>query len=91
MALEIRELTTIGDYFVNASGGSDTQVKALSDAVGRVFPRSARNRGASGYQSGMWIVLDYYDVIVHIFTGRRVNFTGLNAFGPTPRGGTGAS
>ena len=33
MALEIRELTTIGDYFVIASGGSDTQVKALSDAV----------------------------------------------------------
>ena len=32
MALEIRELTTIGDYFVIASGGSDTQVKALSDA-----------------------------------------------------------
>ena len=72
MALEIRELTTIGDYFVIASGGSDTQVKALSDAV-----EEGLSALGEDYQSGMWIVLDYYDVIVHIFHEQAREFYGL--------------
>lgn len=78
IALEIRELTTIGDYFVIASGGSDTQVKALSDAVEEGLSALGEEpRRIEGYQSGMWIVLDYYDVIVHIFHEQAREFYGL--------------
>ena len=78
MAREIRELTTIGDYFVIASGGSDTQVKALSDAVEEGLSALGEEpRRIEGYQSGMWIVLDYYDVIVHIFHEQAREFYGL--------------
>ncbi|MFR1109546.1 MAG: RsfS/YbeB/iojap family protein [Anaerotruncus colihominis] len=52
MALEIRELTTIGDYFVIASGGSDTQVKALSDAVEEGLSALGEERGASRLSVG---------------------------------------
>ena len=72
MALEIRE------YFVIASGGSDTQVKALSDAVEEGLSALGEEpRRIEGYQSGMWIVLDYYDVIVHIFHEQAREFYGL--------------
>lgn len=46
-AIEIRDLTTIGDYFVIASGGSNAQVKALSDAVEEGSPSRASSRAAS--------------------------------------------
>ena len=66
-AIEIRDLTTIGDYFVIASGGSNAQVKALSDAVEEGLSKQGfEPRRIEGYQSAMWVVLDYYDVIVHI-------------------------
>ena len=67
-AIEIKDLSTIGDYFVIASGSSNSQVKALSDAVEEAMSALGfEPRRIEGYQSAMWIVLDYYDVIVHIF------------------------
>ena len=51
-AIEIRELTTIGDYFVIASGGSNAQVKALSDAVEEgLSALGFEPRKIEGYQS----------------------------------------
>lgn len=77
-AIEIRELTTIGDYFVIASGGSNAQVKALSDAVEEgLSALGFEPRKIEGYQSAMWIVLDYYDVIVHIFYEKTREFYAL--------------
>ena len=67
-ALEIKDLTTIGDYFVIASGTSNIQVKALADEVEEGLSKLGYEpRRIEGYQSAMWVVLDYYDVIVHIF------------------------
>ncbi len=77
-AIEIRDLTTIGDYFVIASGGSNAQVKALSDAVEEgMTALGFEPRRIEGYQSAMWIVLDYYDVIVHIFLDQTREFYSL--------------
>ena len=77
-AIEIRELTTIGDYFVIASGGSNAQVKALSDAVEEgLSALGFEPRKIEGYQSAMWIVLDCYDVIVHIFYEKTREFYAL--------------
>lgn len=67
-AVEIKDLTTLGDYFVIASGSSNTQVKALSDTVEEELSKlGLEPRRIEGYQSAMWIVLDYSEVIVHLF------------------------
>ena len=66
--LEVGELTSISDYFVIASGGSAAQVKAMADEV----EEKLREAGFApvhmeGYQVATWILLDYSDVVVHIF------------------------
>lgn len=66
--LEVGELTSISDYFVIASGGSAAQVKAMADEV----EEKLREAGYTpvhmeGYQVATWILLDYSDVVVHIF------------------------
>lgn len=77
-AIEIKELTTIGDYFVIASGSSNAQVKALSDAVEEgLSALGLEPRRIEGYQSAMWVVLDYYDVIIHIFHQQTREFYSL--------------
>ena len=67
-AIKIGELTSIGDYFIIASGSSTSQTKALSDEVEEVLSKlGVEPKRIEGYQSAQWILLDYYDVIVHIF------------------------
>lgn len=78
VAVEIRDLTTLGDYFVIASGSSNTQVKALADAVEEGLSKlGLEPRRIEGYQSAMWVVLDYSDVIVHIFYEQTRDFYAL--------------
>lgn len=67
-AIRISDLTIISDYFIIANGNSSTQVKAIADEV----EFKMKEAGVSpirieGYQSENWIVLDYSDVVVHIF------------------------
>ena len=66
--LHIGTLTTIGDYFVVATGNSTTQVKALADEVDRVLSSEGLEpKRIEGYSAATWILMDYADVIVHIF------------------------
>ena len=77
-ALEIKDLTTIGDYFVVASGSSPIQVKAMSDAVEEgLSALGLAPRRLEGYPSAAWIVLDYYEVIVHLFQEQSRQFYAL--------------
>lgn len=66
--LDIRSQSTIADYFVICSGDNDRQVKAIVDhideKVHQEFGLNARKEGSS--DTG-WIVLDYSDVVVHVF------------------------
>ncbi len=67
-ALEVGDLTILANYFVIASATSTTQVKALADEVeyrmqqAGITPKSIEGVGARD-----WIVLDYIDVVVHVF------------------------
>ena len=67
--LKVGDLTLLANYFILATGTSSTQVKALADEVD--FRLASEDHlephNREGYQSGNWIVLDYIDVIVHIF------------------------
>ena len=76
--LDIHEHTTLGDYFIIASGTSTTQVKSLADELEFQLKQEgvAPNR-TQGYESATWIVLDYGDVIVHVFLKETRDFYSL--------------
>lgn len=66
--LKIRDLTILADYFVIAGATSTTQVKALVDEVEyQLSLLGMQPSFVEGYHSNNWIVLDYHDVIVHVF------------------------
>lgn len=75
--IDISELSQIADYFVVCSGSSTTQVKALADEVeyrvGNEFEQEVGFH-REGYSTAGWILLDYKDVIVHIFCGETRDF-----------------
>ena len=67
--IDIREVSTLGDYFVIATGTSSTHVKALADELEmRLKEEGASPDHIEGYRSNSWILLDYGNVIVHVFT-----------------------
>lgn len=66
--LKIRDLTILADYFVIAGATSTTQVKSLVDEVDYQLSQIGLQPSfIEGYNSNNWIVLDYHDVIVHVF------------------------
>lgn len=77
-ALAVKELTTLGDYFVIASGNSAIQVQSLCDAVDEHLGKlGILPKRTEGYQTATWILLDYYDVLVHIFQKETRDFYSL--------------
>ncbi len=67
-AIWIGDLTILGEYFVIATGTSSTQVKMLADEVDyQLGEKGVQPHRVEGYHSENWIILDYTDVIVHIF------------------------
>ena len=59
--IDISRISTLCDYIVIADGTNKKQVQALSDNV-------EDNMHEEGYSEGGWILLDYYDIIIHIFS-----------------------
>ena len=67
--IDIREVTVIADYFILASGSNRNQVQTLADNVRECLGRAGYEpRQTEGYQSAAWILMDYNDIIVHIFS-----------------------
>jgi len=77
--IDITEVSQIADYFVICSGTSSTHVKSLADEVEVKVggQESERAYHKEGYGSASWILLDYKDVIVHIFFGETRDFYNL--------------
>lgn len=75
LLLDIREVTTIADYFVICSGTSDRMLDALANAVQREM-RTAHNTRAriEGDPKTGWVLADYGGVILHIFSPDRREF-----------------
>ena len=66
--IDIHGVSVLADYFVISDGSNASQVKAMADNVEEVLAKEgAEPKQIEGYQSGNWILLDYQDVIVHIF------------------------
>jgi len=68
LLLDIGELTTIADYFVICNGNNTRQIQAISDAIeDELKKQGARMLHREGIAETGWLILDFGDVIVHIF------------------------
>ena len=78
VALDLSPLTTMADYFVICSGGSERQLDAIADAIVETL-RDERVRpiGREGVAASHWVLLDYGSVVVHIFTPPERDYYGL--------------
>ncbi len=66
--LDISQVSVIADYFIIASADNERQVSALCDGVDEVLYKAGfERRSMEGYQTKTWILMDYNDVIIHIF------------------------
>ena len=67
--IKISDVSVLADYMVIATGTSSTQVKALAEAVEeKLDEKGISVSHIEGYRSNSWILLDYVDVIVHVFS-----------------------
>ena len=78
-ALEIGDLTTLAEYFVIATGSSNTQINALVDTVEKVLMEEAGEEALhrEGYRGGTWVLLDYGCIAIHVFSSEAREFYGL--------------
>jgi ribosome-associated protein len=76
--LEIGRISSIADYLVLASGRSDKQVQAIADSVKQGMKKFARALDIEGMTEGKWVVIDYGDVIVHIFQEQQRRYSDLD-------------
>lgn len=69
LLLDIRNVASFADYFVIASAGSDRQINAILDEIEKRIdrPDQMRPMGREGEAKSGWVLLDYGDVIVHLF------------------------
>ena len=68
-AMEITDLTSLADYFVFATGSSNTQINALCGAVEKALDeQGVPVLRREGYRDGTWVLLDYGDIVVHVFS-----------------------
>lgn len=78
MVLDVRELSTVTDYFVIATGNSAPHLKALSDEVQmEMKKRGIKCYRKSGTGESQWIVLDFVDLVVHLLLPETREFYAL--------------
>jgi len=77
--LDLREITQAFDFFVIGSGTSRRQLHSVSDEIDDVFEKKLgdKRRSVAGYQESRWVVLDYGDVVVHLFEPETREFYAL--------------
>jgi ribosome-associated protein len=78
VVLDLRKAAGFTDYFVICSGANPRQIRAIADAVIEALRAGgAKPAHVEGYDRGEWILLDYFDLIVHVFARDTRLFYGL--------------
>ncbi len=76
--IDISEVSVIGDYFIIANGTNRSQIQALADHVEEELGRAGYNpKQIEGYNKANWILLDFRDIIIHIFDPESRNYYSL--------------
>src|SRR5712671_5320316 len=88
--LDVREVSSVTDYFVVASGTSEPHLRAITDEITAKLrdEHDIRPRAVDGTLQTQWVVLDYFDVIVHVMRSdmrERYNLEGLWGDAPQVR------
>lgn len=96
VVLDVRKLSSVTDYFVLASGTSSPHLRAIVDEIEDKLRKDheLRPRATDGNKTGDWVVLDYFDVIVHVMRSdvrTRYDLEGLWGDAPQVRAGATAT
>lgn len=78
--LDLRELnSSVSDYFIVCNADSSTQVKAIADSVEDEIYKATQTSPwrKEGLDNAEWIILDYFDIVVHIFRTEKREFYGI--------------
>jgi ribosome-associated protein len=68
VVMQVGALSSVADYFLIATGRSDTQVQAIAQSIEENLGRQdIRPLSIEGYTRGQWVLIDYGDVVVHVF------------------------
>ena len=77
--LNLQGLSNIADCFVIASGKNDPQLRAMADEVEqKLFKEGIKLHHSEGYSGGTWILLDFGNLLVHLFNREQREFYGLD-------------
>ncbi len=67
--IDISNVSVLADYFIIASGANRNQIQAMADQVqNKLAKEEVQVRQIEGYQTANWILMDYGDIIIHIFS-----------------------
>ena len=78
VVLDLRKASAFTDFFLVCTGANVRQVHAIADSVKEALQKKgARPALTEGYERGEWVLIDYFDFIVHVFTPSTREFYGL--------------
>ena len=79
--LELSDLSTIADYFLICSGDNAAQIRAIADAIDEYFSsQKIKPLGREGLEGAKWVLLDYGDIVIHIFDNETREYYNLEKF-----------
>ena len=80
VVLDVHDLTSFTDYFIIMSGRSTRHVQGLADSIEKELrAKRISNKFCEGLQEGLWVLLDYGDVVIHIFYKETRSFYDLDS------------
>ncbi|MBI4639164.1 MAG: ribosome silencing factor [Candidatus Tectomicrobia bacterium] len=87
VVLDVRTLSSVTDYFFICSGNSGRQVQAIADAIHEILKKEGViSLGTEGYQEAKWVLIDYADLVIHIFYDEIRTYYDLESlWGEAPR------
>ena len=66
--IDISEISTLADFFIIAGGSNRSQIQAMADNVDECLSKNGGTlKQIEGYENGNWVLLDFQDIIIHIF------------------------
>ena len=76
--IDISSVSTLGDFFIIASASNARQVQAIIDAVDEKLGRAGHDpKSVEGYEGARWVLMDYGDIIIHVFDQENRRFYDL--------------
>ena len=87
VVMDLRGLSGVTDFFVIATGSSNRQMRSVAERIEEYGRKvGARPFGRSGYQLGQWVLIDFVDVVVHVFDRERRTYYDLELlWGDAPK------